>query len=363
MLLGVTYIKLLTDGKAVLSSESTKMDLNKRFDDLFAKMNENSKELKDKMDTIDEKLTGISKKIETLDGKVKNIETKQTADDIRLTQIEKLLGEYKILINENTDSCKFTSDSYDKIKDLPNDVDAIKRENAQLKKANDDLNNKLKAEKIARNAGEQYHRTSLNIKLCGVPFQPLEEEPQTVSNPITLQVIKKVCEAASIIFDPSSVDVCHRLGESSANNPSPIIIRFKTKNMRFHFFNQKKKLQDLSSTDLDFSDITNDLVVESFKKAMNDRGRGCGRGRGRGRGRGGRGAGQDEGRRQTFAIYMQEDLTKYNKDLLKAAREKLGDSYKWAGYVKNGEIRARKEEGMDYDLITCFADIDKLVRE
>ena len=60
---------------------------------------------------------------------------------------------------------------------------------------------------------------------------------------------------------------------------------------------------------------------------------------------------------------MQEDLTKYNKDLLKAARELLGDTYKWAGYVKNGEIRARKEEGADYELITCVEDINKLVRE
>ena len=104
-------------------------------------------------------------------------------------------------------SCKFTSDAYEKIKDLPNDVDAIKRENGQLNKANDDLSHKLEAEKIARNTREQYHRTSLNVKLCGVPFHPLEEKSQTVSNPITFQVIKKVCEAASIIFDPSSVDV------------------------------------------------------------------------------------------------------------------------------------------------------------
>ena len=58
------------------------MDLNKRFDDLFAMMNENSNELRNKMDNIDEKLTGISKKMETLDGMVKNIEANQIVDDI-----------------------------------------------------------------------------------------------------------------------------------------------------------------------------------------------------------------------------------------------------------------------------------------
>ena len=88
-----------------------------------------------------------------------------------------------------------------------------------------------------RNREQQYTRTSINLKLCGVPIQEGEEEvSNTKTNPITKFVIEKVCEAAGIQVPESSIDVCHRLGNDTH---SPIIIRFSSKSARFDFYNQK----------------------------------------------------------------------------------------------------------------------------
>ncbi len=61
-------------------------------------------------------------------------------------------------------------------------------------------------------------------------------------------------------------------------------------------------------------------------------------------------------------IYMQEHLTKRNKDLLKAARFALKDSYEYPGYVLNGEIRVKFSESDKYIVIRSEADIEKLKR-
>ena len=59
-------------------------------------------------------------------------------------------------------------------------------------------------------------------------------------------------------------------------------------------------------------------------------------------------------------IYVQEHLTKYNKSLLSAAKNKLTGSYKYPGYVKNGTIRVKHNDNSTFTVIRTIADIEKL---
>ena len=336
----------------------------------------NKKEIMGKVDSVSNKLSNLTNKMTKVEEKVNSNEKKiedmlkeQTKHADRLKDLELMLDTNKGSIGDHSNSLQFLSDSYELLKDQPAELEAVKKENVELKKVTDDLLKRLEAEKTARNIEQQYHRTSLNVKLCGVPVQEFEDEVTTVSNPVTLEAIKRVCIAASIIFDTASVDVCHRLPSGEGQTP-PIIIRFRSKRQRFHFFNQKKKLQNIKS--VDFTDITKGVVIGAMSKAVGGRGEETNRGRGeRGRGRGGRGRGgrgrgdgpsRGDSRPATedLQIYMQEHLTKFNKELLKAAREKLNGKYQYAGYVKNGQIRARIKDGEDFLIISNHGDIDKL---
>jgi hypothetical protein len=323
-----------------------------------------------KLSSLTNKMTKVEEKVNSNEKKVDDLLKEQKKHADRLKDLEMMFDTNKVSIGEHSTSLQFLSDSYELLKDHPAELKALKDENVELKKETDDLRKRLEVEKTARNIEQQYHRTSLNVKLCGVPLQESEDEVATVSNPVTLEAIKRVCSAASIIFDPASVDVCHRLGPSQQGRPSPIIIRFRGKRQRFHFFNQKQKLNNIKS--VDFTDITKGVVINAIHKAVGGTGRGEGSNRARGRGEGGLGGrgrghgaapgngGSSHPAPEELQIFMQEHLTKFNKELLKAARDKLREKFQYAGYVKNGQIRARIAEGQDFVIITNHGDIDRL---
>ena len=227
----------------------------------------------------------------------------------------------------------------------------------------DDLSNNLEQESILRNAEQQYHRTSLNIKLCGVPFQPGEEDTKSVSNEATLKIVKHVCDAAKIAFFPDSVDVCHRLGSSDdPTRPSPIIIRFKTKYARCSFFEQKRKLHNFTTKDLDLS-LNDNTVVSTSTSTSTPRTSRNARDRATnfdGSFSGGLGSQQQI---VMSPIYMQEHLTKRNKDLLKESKRVLKELYEFPGYVMNGEVRAKYSKADKFCVINSMKDIEKLRAE
>ncbi len=232
-----------------------------------------------------------------------------------------------------------------------------------LRASLNNLQNELSQETVLRNREQQYHRTSLNVKLCGVPPQDGEEDPKSVSNATSLEVIKRVCVAAKIEYDPNAIDVCHRLGKSDGEHSSPIIIRFKTKFSRFNFFKQKHKLKGLTPAEVDLSGFEHD----DSRQQRDSRDGGFGARGGFGAGRGGSDRGFGNGGFPQPAInlnfiYMQEHLTKRNKDLLKAARAALKNDYDFPGYALNGEIRVKCTENDKYIVINSEADIEKLKR-
>ena len=59
------------------------------------------------------------------------------------------------------------------------------------------------------------------------------------------------------------------------------------------------------------------------------------------------------------AIYLQEHLTQYNKDLLKETRDALQRTHKYPAYVKNGEVRAKVNENSKYVVINCRGDYQR----
>ena len=124
-------------------------------------------------------------------------------------------------------SVKFMSENYDTVvkdyKEVKANVLNLEKENKLLNSKVNHLHHQLKSEKAARNSEAQYHRTAINLKICGVPFQKGEERSDNVSNPTTKNIVMQLCEKAGVTVHAHEIDVCHRLGKDIT---SPILLRF-----------------------------------------------------------------------------------------------------------------------------------------
>ncbi len=306
-----------------------------------------------KIDAVELKLTGISAQITGIENRLSTLEG-------RATSLEQQHAENVPKINkigELEKSCEFLSKKYDDLlkRDNENNVDiaalqvdirTIAAENVKLKGQISNVRNSLEQEKIGRNQDAQHARTSLNVKLCGVPVQLGEDErTPNPSNPVTFAVVNKVCDAAGISLAPGSIDVCHRLGNYAR---SPIIIRFQGKGVRFSFFNQRHKLKSITSLDVDFRDLPTITP------------RASGPPRGPPRQQSTTASSTSDG---SSKIFLQEHLTKYTKGLLKITKEKLTEEYDFPGYVMNGEVRCRKKEGDKFECVQSIRDLKKIMTE
>jgi hypothetical protein len=316
------------------TSNTTNMDIMEKLDSLIVTMGTNNTNLNAKVDGIDEKLSELSTNLSKLDDRVKSNEEKvagleqtTTRDSIRIANVEEGIQNHTEVLKDVQESCTFLSNSYELLKELPKELAALKHENVLLKKCNDDLTIRLQNEEISGNNGRQYQRDVHNVKLVGIPHQEYEDYSKTKSNPVTLEVVKRVCDAASISFDQRNVDVCHRLGKSSVERPAAILLRFPTKFWRNEFYDQRDNLKTITQRDLDFTGVTEgmDLIARVQRNVA---------------------AATPEGkksyplRRQSTnhtasaapsasaldtPIFMAEHLTKRNQDLLKAARSSVKD--------------------------------------
>ena len=67
------------------------------------------------------------------------------------------------------------------------------------------------------------------------------------------------------------------------------------------------------------------------------------------------------GESEPYSIYMQEHLTKHTKDLLTATKTALTElRFGYPGYIKDGEVRAKREGTDKPILIRSHADIKKI---
>ena len=358
------------------------LDLSQKMDIMLKQNFAITKQLKQQETQLKQQETQLGEIVHnfnTLNTRLNAVETTQKSNTDRIDDLstQRLADTTKIIdtaskLSDVQESCKFVSTQYD---DLLTTITALKltnttqeglikqrgKECAELQTQINDLKNEFGQERLHNDSQHQYYRTCFHLKLCGVPLQPSEEEQSTTPcNFATLKVIEDVCAAANVNLNVNTIDVCHRLGSEPT---SPIIIRFCTKSARFHIYNQRSNFNSITSGDVTFTTIQ--------APEQNDNSTRGARG-----GRGGNGRGGNRGKynmrsstRTSTAsaasantkIYIQEHLTKNNKSLLSAAKTKLAASYKYPGYVKNGTIRAKVDDGSQFVVIRSAADIEKLL--
>ena len=292
---------------------------------------------------LDNKLSDIGTRITTVEstlgdhtGSIKRIDGNLVANENRLVNLETSNATHQKEINELKESATFQSNECEALKLKVGVLEGVKTENVHLKKRVDDLENALMQEKIGRNDEQQYLRQASNIKICGVPAILGEDvQTKTATNPVTLEVVKQLVQQTDMYLPPTAIDVCHRLG----NDPvSPILIRFQSKSDRVNFAAQKEKLKNVTSANIDLSGIQIPKSIQTVLDERKKEGRTSSR-----TPRGGRKpANVSEAPTGPTPIYLQDHLTARNKDLLKEAKTALKTSFKYPGYVMDGEIRAKR---------------------
>ena len=338
--------------------------LSSKLDLLLSRSNSTEK----KIDGLNAQITDIKKTVDQFDGRFAAIEKRTQENENKLLKFDDRVTAIDTKVVDCVESTKFVSDQYDglkttvegyklKLDQLSSQFSSLDKENVNLKAGINDTLNQLEQEKSGRNQDAQYLRTSLNLKLCGLPLQPGEDiRTETPSNPVTLALINRVCDTANISMLPNAIDVCHRLG---FERRSPIIIRFTSKSSRFQFHSQRSKLVNISTQNVDYTNLPKVTVTEK----PNTRGGGASRGS-----RGAAHAGDTrvnpnaiEGETEKHNIYVQEHLTKYNKDLLKEAKEVFGElDFEYPGYAKDGEVRVKQKTDSKPHIIRCRTDIKRL---
>ena len=276
-------------------------------------------------------VTELKSRIDDVNSKISNVEAKLDAKiqciDSRVKSLESDFEFYSNYFEEaKVDHEKFSN----QIRDLA-------CTNKNLKKETDNLAVSLQNEKIARNRDAQYHRSSVNVKITGLPMQTGEDQYTTTNNKATLAVINNLVRAAGIDnYNSNQIDVCHRIGTSHF---SPIILRFWKKDDRCTFFKQKGKLKDITPEKCNLK--INKDELGNWRRFM---------------------AGNIKNvDKASPNIFMQEHLTSINGELLKSSKAKAkGLGYDYPGYVIDGEVRCRKAQGEKYIAIKCEKDLEKI---
>ena len=341
--------------------------------DLAAKLNLlllQSKTTEQKIDGLNLRVDNIKQTVDQFDGRFAAIESRSKTNETNIAAHELKLSEIDEKVVEFTDTATFISSQYDDLKlsigqykekldGLQKQFTDLDRENVKLKTGISDSLNQLEQEKAGRNQDAQYLRTSLNLKLCGLPLQPGEEiRSDTPSNVVTRALITRVCDASDISMRESDIDVCHRLG---FERRSPIIIRFASKSSRYSFYSQRSKLNDIKTQDVDYTNLP-EVVEKPMKSSRGGRG-GTSRGGATAAHGGGdtRRTNASQGETESHNIYLQEHLTKYSKDLLKEAKETFNAmNFEYPGYVKDGEVRTKRTGDCKPEIIRCRTDIKRI---
>ena len=290
---------------------------------------------------IDSKISSLDTKISALDSKInlkiniidKKIDSLTTKYDSQIDGLEHDVAEIK-------DSAEFISKQYENQKKTSETL--LKRDTTRendIKILTDtvkDLQNKLDQETCARNQVAQYHRSSLNVLIGGIPIHTGDDSFDP-SNAATKDLVAKVATAANFTyFSASDIDVCHRLPTKNTNAVPTIIVRFKTKQARMSFYHQRKKVRNISVSDLNRS---TDELLRRRNNRDHDQGE------------------TDYGEK----IYINESLTKLNGDLLRAAKLRAKPlNYKYHGYTVGGEVCVKKADSGPYISIRSQSDLNNI---
>ena len=239
----------------------------------------------------------INSQLKALDGAVKS--TNACIDDVKTN------------VRSIKESQEFISARYDS---MEKEITSLKSSNGELEKENEYLNQQVKSlfsdlqeNKNAVNDLSQYIRRTM-VELNGIPRYDEEDINDVLEKVFTL------LECEDLI---GKVDVAHRL---SKQNNAGIIIKFVSRNARDQFYSHRKKLKDKRVNDLgvDFSEFDN-------------------------------------------KFYINESLTKKNRNLFKATRKKCKEKDYESFWTANGIVYVKKNSEGKVIKICSDNDVSRLI--
>lgn len=201
------------------------------------------------------------------------------------------------------ESVKFCSDTCDGVKEIGSDVKELRKEMQSLVRSNHEL--RVENEKLSARIDEleQYQRLN-NLELKGLP---LDGDPS--------DIVRKIGDAVGESISEADIDICHRVATSKPSQKN-IIVRFVSRSKR------------------------NTVLTKSKKKRIDTTSLGL--------------------PGPTTAVYVNEHLTRKNKQLLGAAiarKREVRWRFVWSS---GGKILARKDENADAVKIDSLADLEKM---
>lgn len=245
-----------------------------------------------------------------------NMKTRKKTDDeditiadlySKLIEIEEKLKKFDVVENqlkELKDSQDFLNSMYEEqkneIENLKKSNKEIYNENRLLKSAIKQLENDISDTKMDVNNLEQYGRREM-LEIFGVPREHDEN---------TDEIVKKIADKIKVPIDINNdIEISHR---TSLKPKAPIIIKFNNRRKRNTFYLQGRKIK---------------LKSSMFVKQEQD-----------------------------SAIFINESLTFYNKDIFKKTKEKLKDKYKYI-WLKNGITLIKRDDKSRVEKVLSLDDL------
>ena len=239
----------------------------------------------------------------------------------RFNTIEKLILDLKSTLTSKyeeidkrlekvIDSQNFISSEFDKFKTI---TDKLMTDNVALRKDNDNLNAKvtalekdIEAAHAATNDLEQYGRRSM-LEIAGIPRTSEENTEQLVIN---------LCSKLNLEVSPKDIEAAHRTSTKESAN---IIVMFTNRKLRNLVLSKRSQLRKVTTHDLG-------LITE----------------------------------RSASKIFINESLTRRNKELFGAALKIRKDQHYKYIWTRNGKIFLRQTDGSRVINIASESDLQKL---
>ncbi|XP_077977115.1 uncharacterized protein LOC144432723 [Glandiceps talaboti] len=235
----------------------------------------------------------------------------------QVSNIPVLLVDVK-MIKDKQNTMSVSLDYFNElVEELRDRLKVIEQENKDLKKSNMELNERVGVLEKASDDQNQYSRRE-NLEIHGIP--ECQGQAENTDN-IALQVIKMI--SPDITTD--HLEVTHRIGRTTHHDgnvrgkhqPRPIIVKFSGRKIRDQVFNNKKKMKNVTTRDLGYTERN--------------------------------------------LIFINENLTPKMRNLLKLVNNKRKtESYRYL-WTRNGHIHVKKSDTSNVVTIRNESDLVKIV--
>ena len=243
-------------------------------------------------------------------------------DDPNLKEIWKVVKSIQDNTNQLLDDNRWLKKQYEELKASidfhTKQADDLKKENIALKREVSDLKNAL------QNTNKQCKADRENLEWAMQSIDDLEQYTRKHNleiHGITEFEVENVCDHVvnlgnllNVNIHRSEIDICHRMASNNSDKPRPIIVRFRSYSAKREFYAARKHLRDIE-------------LGEHF-------------------------AGTDK-------IYINENLTRYRKDLFAKVRKHKKDKQWHSSWSIDGKLFIKKTQKGKPVRIHCVEDLEK----